>query len=254
MKHKRIAAMTLFGVALLALAAQPAAAADSTTDDLISSLNQELLFVAVPITLLVEGILIYTVVRFKDNDEAKPTRENRRLEITWTVATAVILLFVGVGAYNVMGSGDVIATQEIQPDENDEVINVTAQRYGWTFEYERHNVSTGTLAGPGVSEGPLVIPANEKVYLNIGTSDWLHAFHVPELGLKQDAVPGQQNMIRTEALEPGNTYQGYCAEYCGQGHSQMMFEVEVVTQEEYEQRMDELSSGNETSGNASVAA
>ena len=247
--------MTLFGVALLALAAQPAAAAESTTDELISSLNQELLYVAVPITLLVEGILIYTVVRFRNNDEAKPTRENRRLEITWTIATAMILLFVGVGAYNVMGSGDVIATEQIEPDENDEVINVTAERYKWTFEYERHDVAISSSPGPDVSEGPLLIPANEKVYLRIGTKDWLHAFHVPELGLKQDAVPGQQHIIRTEATNPGNTYQGYCAEYCGQGHSQMMFEVEVVSQEEFEERMAEYESGgNESSGNESVAA
>jgi len=242
MKRTRIAAVTLFGVALLALAAQPAAAAESTTDRLISDLNQELLFVAVPITLLVEGILIYTVVRFKDNDDPKPTRENRRLEITWTIATAVILLFVGVGAYNVMGAQDVITTEEAQPDENAEVVNVTAQRYYWTFSYPEHNVTVNS------NQGQLVIPANQTVYFEVGTADWLHAFHVPDLGLKQDAVPGQENVIRTEALEPGNTYQGYCAEYCGEGHSQMLFEVRVVTQDEFESWIQEQqgSSGNET--------
>jgi cytochrome c oxidase subunit 2 len=228
MKRTRIAAVTLFGVALLALAAQPAAAAESTTDRLISDLNQELLFVAVPITLLVEGILIYTVVRFKDNDEPQPTRENRRLEITWTIATAVILLFVGVGAYNVMASPDVIAADQVEPEPEDEQINVTAQRYFWTFEYEQHNVTVNS------NQGQLVIPANEPVYFEIGTADWLHAFHVPDLGLKQDAVPGQQHVLRTEATNPGNTYQGYCAEYCGEGHSQMLFEVRVVTQDEFE--------------------
>ncbi|PSQ29318.1 cytochrome c oxidase subunit II [Halobacteriales archaeon QS_9_68_17] len=236
MKRKRIAAVALFGVALLAMAAEPVAAQESTTDRLISNLNQELLFVAVPITLLVEGILIYTVVRFTNNDEPKPTRENRRLEITWTIATAVILLFVGVGAYNVMGAQDVITTDQAEPQPEDTEINVTAQKYYWTFEYEDENVIVDS------NQGQLVIPANEKVYFEIGTADWLHAFHVPDLGLKQDAVPGQQNVIRTEATNPGNTYQGYCAEYCGQGHSRMLFEVQVVTQEEFEQWLEEQRS------------
>ena len=236
MKRKRIAAVALFGVALLAMAAEPVAAQESTTDRLISNLNQELLFVAVPITLLVEGILIYTVVRFTNNDEPKPTRENRRLEITWTIATAVILLFVGVGAYNVMGAQDVITTDQAEPQPEDTEINVTAQKYYWTFEYEGENVTVNS------NQGQLVIPANEKVYFEIGTADWLHAFHVPDLGLKQDAVPGQQNVIRTEATNPGNTYQGYCAEYCGQGHSRMLFEVQVVTQEEFEQWLEEQRS------------
>ena len=236
MKRKRIAAVALFGVALLALAAEPVAAQESTTDRLISNLNQELLFVAVPITLLVEGILIYTVVRFKDNDEPQPTRENRRLEITWTIATAVILLFVGVGAYNVMGAQDVITTDEAEPQPEDTEINVTAQKYFWTFEYEGENVTVNS------NQGQLVIPANEKVYFKIRTADWLHAFHVPDLGLKQDAVPGKEHVIRTEATNPGNTYQGYCAEYCGEGHSQMMFEVQVVTQEEFEDWLEEQRS------------
>ncbi len=240
MKRTRITAVTLFGVALLALAAQPAAAAESTTDRLISNLNQELLFVAVPITLLVEGILIYTVVRFKDNDDPKPTRENRRLEITWTIATAIILLFVGVGAYNVMGADDVITPTEVDPGPEDEQINVTAQKYYWTFEYEKHNVTVDS------NQGQLVLPANQTVYLEIGTADWLHAFHVPDLGLKQDAVPGQQHVLQTEATNPGNTYQGYCAEYCGQGHSQMMFEVRVVSQEEFEAWIQEQQEDSDT--------
>ena len=66
-------------------------------------------------TLLVEGILIYTVYRFKDADEAKPTKENRRLEITWTVATAIVLLFVDIAALAALGLWDLAAKQSASP-------------------------------------------------------------------------------------------------------------------------------------------
>jgi cytochrome c oxidase subunit 2 len=228
MNRKRIAPAALLGVAFLLLVADPVAAGASTTEEAIRGLNEKLLVVAIPITVLVEGVLIYTVLKYKNSDEAKPTRENRRLEITWTVATAVILLFVGLSATMTMANEDVIV-QDVQTaadvPADAENINVSAYRYGWTFEYTKHGVT---------SSNKLVIPKDQATYLNVTTQDWLHAVHVPALGLKQDAVPGQHHYIMTTALEEG-TYQGYCAEYCGVGHSGMMFEVEVMSQQEYQE-------------------
>jgi cytochrome c oxidase subunit 2 len=258
MNAKRIAPLATFGAALLLLAADPAAA-QSTSAEAINGLNERLLVVAIPITVLVEGILIYTVLKFKDSDEAKPTQENRRLEITWTVATAVILLFVGIATTMVMADQSVIADGvEDRADVPDDAehIDVTAETYAWTFEYTRHNVSTSSK---------LVIPEGQETYFNITTKDWLHAFHVPQLGLKQDAVPGQHNYLMTTGTEPG-LYQGYCAEYCGTGHSAMMFEVEVMPQDEYEAWLadqctgewneEELTceAGSDDTSNATVAA
>jgi len=65
---------------------------------MIWDLNMNLLYIAVPITVLVEGILIYTVWKFRNNEDPLPTMENRRLEITWTIATAIILLVVGIAS------------------------------------------------------------------------------------------------------------------------------------------------------------
>jgi cytochrome c oxidase subunit 2 len=70
----------------------------------------------------------------------------------------------------------------------------------------------------------------------------IHGFAVPELGLKQDAIPDQNNTIRTVPLETG-TYQGYCTEYCGVSHSQMYFTVEVVSQDEYQSYLAEQRGG-----------
>jgi len=127
MKRSRLALASLLSVVVLSLAADPVAAQTSVSAELINGLNEKLLFVAIPITILVEGILIYTVYRFKDADEAKPTKENRRLEITWTVATAIVLLFVGVASYGVLANENVTFEedrQEIAPDEGDVVVDM----------------------------------------------------------------------------------------------------------------------------------
>jgi len=235
MKRSRLVLVSLLSVVALSLAADPVAAQTSESAELIYGLNDKLLLVAVPITILVEGILIYTVYRFKDADEAKPTKENRRLEITWTIATAIVLLFVGIASYGVLADENVsfeADEQEIAPEGDDVVVDMEAFQWGWRASYPQEDVQMASTA-PTV-----VIPVEQDVYFNVTSSDVLHAFHVPELGLKQDAMPGQSNVIKTVALEEG-TYQGYCAEFCGVAHSQMYFEIQVVSQEEYQEFLDE---------------
>jgi cytochrome c oxidase subunit 2 len=260
----------IIGLAVATLFAAPAAAQPSVNIKLISNLNTKLLYAAVPITILVEGILIYTVYRFKDSGEAKPTQENRRLEITWTVATAIVLLFVGIASFQVLGSayiGGATATnpnesveeltynykgEQVPTNEESVQVEVVARKYSWTFNYieaDKNVTSTGTL----------VIPSNKTVYLHITSMDWLHSFHAQELGLKQDAIPKQYNTIKTKVTEQG-TYRLYCAEYCGVGHSGMLGTIEVKSPQEYQQWLDKQQSsgsgsgsGNSTSSNASAS-
>ncbi|MFC7177374.1 cytochrome c oxidase subunit II [Halosegnis marinus] len=279
MTRKRLAALAAATLALLALAVEPVAAQASLNDELITGLNLELLYVAIVITVIVEAVLIYTVVRYKDAEEPKPTQENRRLEITWTVTTAVILLFVGVAAYQVLGvqaiggvtaasnpnAVDAATTYEFsgavgpEQSEADDVleVEVVAQKYYWTYNYpeqtvngnESRYVSTSSLNGE-----PLVIPTNRTVYFHVTSVDWLHAFHVPDLGLKQDAFPERYNTISTVAYEEG-TYQLYCAEYCGVGHSAMLGEVQVVSPEEYERWLaDQRASMTESTNSTNASA
>jgi cytochrome c oxidase subunit 2 len=245
MNRTRFGLVSLFSVAALAVAVQPAAAQASVTAELINGLNERLLYIAVPITLLVEGILLYTVLRFRNNDEPSPTKENRKLEITWTVATAVVLLFVGVASYGVLANENVTyqgGADGVAPDENDVLVHAEAYQWGWTMSYPNENVTLSSAA-PTV-----VIPEGQDVYFTVTSRDVLHAFHVPKMGLKQDAIPGQENTIKTVATETG-TYQGYCAEYCGVAHSNMYFEIQVVSQSEYEQFIEEQQSSG--SGNSS---
>ncbi|MFW5977959.1 MAG: cytochrome c oxidase subunit II [Halohasta sp.] len=236
MNAKRFALASLLSAAVLVLFADPVAA-QSTSAELINELNNKLLYIALPITLLVEVILIYAVLKFKDNDEAKPTKENRRLEITWTVATAFILLFVGVASYGVMADPAVTFNEQendVAPGDGDVLVEAEAYQWGWTMSYPDENI---TVEGGG--EGPTIyLPEGQDVYIGVSSTDVIHAFHVPDLGLKMDALPDETQYLKTDDLEEGS-YQGYCAEYCGQAHSQMYFTVEVVDQDEYDDWLDE---------------
>jgi len=255
MRGKRLAPVLVAVVGFLAAFVDPVAASgyQSITEQYIRDLNSMMLAAALPITLLVEGILIYTVWKFRNSDEAKPTKENRRLEITWTVATAVVLLFVGVAAYGVMGQSVVTATgpdaQAAMAEEDSVTVNVEGVQWYWNYEYVDANVSTSSGAGGAnaVGDQPLVLPADTKVVIETESADVIHAFHAPELGLKVDALPGQQNYIITNDLEEG-TYQLYCAEFCGVGHSEMLGDIEVVDRETYENYVEDPE--NTTVGDA----
>jgi cytochrome c oxidase subunit 2 len=237
MRKIRLALVSLLAVLAVGLSADPVAAQASASAELINSLNDKLLWVAIPITLLVEGILLYTVVKFKNNDEASPTQENRRLEITWTIATAVILLFVGVASYGVLADQNVTYQPQAENAAGDPVVvHAEAYQWGWEMSYpEAGNFTTGN---------EIVVPKDRPVQVQVTSRDVIHGFHAPELGLKQDALPNQVNTIRTVPYEEG-TYQGYCSEYCGVSHSQMYFTIEVVSEEEYQDWRDEQQAGSD---------
>ncbi|WP_049899010.1 cytochrome c oxidase subunit II [Halococcus agarilyticus] len=262
MKRTRLGLFGLLVVALLFAAVEPALA-QSINERMITNLNQSLLYVAIPITILVEAILIYTVVKYRNNDDPQPTRENRRLEITWTITTAIILLFVGLASFVVLANpyislvpdaagqqpqaqqqvgADLLINQSgaTAPTEGDAVeVEIIAYQWGWTFHYPEAGVN---------SSSTLAIPNGTDVYLHTTSTDVIHAVHVPELGLKQDSIPGQYNTIKTNATETGS-YQLYCAEFCGSGHSGMLANMTVLPPEEYQTWLDEQESSG---GNASA--
>jgi cytochrome c oxidase subunit 2 len=237
MRKTRLALVSLLAAVVVGLFADPVAAQSSASAELINDLNSKLIWIAVPITLLVEGILIYTVVKFRNNDEPSPTKENRRLEVTWTIATAVILLFVGVASYGVLADQNVAGPPQVEDASGDPVVvQAEAFQWGWEMSYpEAGNFSTGT---------EIVVPKDRPVQIQVTSRDVVHGFHAPQLGLKSDAMPNQVNTIRTVPYEEG-TYQGYCSEYCGVSHSQMYFSIEVVSEEEYQNWLDEQQSSSD---------
>nr|WP_268869919.1 cytochrome c oxidase subunit II [Halosimplex carlsbadense] len=210
---------------------------DSTTEALIRTLNRRLLLVAVPLALLVEAVLVYAVWRFRGG-VAVPTPDNTTLEISWTVATAFVLLFVAVVSYGVLGSPFVTATPEPAGERPADAveIEIVAEQFDYDVRYTGANVSVE-------STDVIYAPTDRPVYFEVRAEDVLHSVHVPALGLKQDAFPAQWNLLHTRLLDPGD-YRLYCAEFCGVGHSRMRTTLSVVPPEQYRQRVDALADGN----------
>jgi cytochrome c oxidase subunit 2 len=231
------------------IAASEPAAAQSVNKRLIDSLNFQLAYVALPLTLLVEIILVYAVVRFRNNDDPLPTAEDPPLEITWTIATAIILLFVGVAAFTVLTSPYITPTQpsggmggagatggagagsaraglaDAANGTDTVTVRGLAYQWGWQFRYPGSNVTT---------HDELVLPAHTDIYVRMTSADVIHSLFVPQLGVKQDVFPSRTTVIHTRVFEPG-TYRGYCAEFCGSGHARMRTKVRVLPKDEYRQ-------------------
>ncbi|PSP96763.1 cytochrome c oxidase subunit II [Halobacteriales archaeon QS_4_70_19] len=225
----RLGCLLVVGTALLALV--PAAAAQSVNRAAIDGLNRQLLYVALPLTLFVELTLVYAIYRFHDNDDPEPTVDDPALETTWTAATAVILVFVGVSAYFVMGNPYVTpaaagSADATAPDQADDLtVEVVAYQWGWQFTYPEANVTT---------RDELVVPVDRDVRLRMTSRDVIHSLFVPKLGVKQDVFPTQETVARTRATETGE-YTLYCTELCGSGHSRMDGTVRVVNGSDYEE-------------------
>jgi len=237
-------------------------AAQSVNRNLIDQLNLQFLYVALPLSIFVELILIYAVVRFRNNDDPKPTAEDAPLEITWTIATAIILLFVGVSAYTVFANPYISPAQSVDvgasagdavgadPPADAVVVDVVAYQWGWQFRYPGANVTT---------QNALVLPTDRDVYLRLSSADVVHSLFVPKLGLKQDIFPARRTVARTRVTQRGE-YRVYCAEFCGAGHSRMLATATAVSPDAYRRWLDaHRGEGNVTSAptpgaNASVSA
>ena len=236
-------AFALAGLAGLVALVGPAAAAgyDSTSEALIRGLNRKLLLTAIPVTLIVEALLIYATIRFHFSDEPKPTQENRKLELAMVSAIAIILMFVGASSYAVLAQPEVSDTpDEYEPPARAVEVRVVGQQWFWTVSYPGENVTV---------RNEIVIPEGRPVIFTLTSTDVVHAVHVPELGLKQDAYPGTLTTFRTTPTDQGS-YRLYCAEFCGAGHSKMLGTVRVVSNQEYQQWLAENRNATATGGNA----
>ena len=112
------------------------------------------------------------------------------------------------------------------------VVEAHAYQWGWRF----------THPGGVETEAELHIPAGQPVEVVVSSADVIHAFWVPRLAGKIDAIPGRENRLRIEATEPGR-YAGTCAEFCGLGHAVMRFAVVAHAAEEWEAALQALQDG-----------
>jgi len=175
-----------------------------------------------PVVIIVVGVLVYVIVRFRRRDDAIPaqTHGNAVLEVAWTILPVIIVVLVAVPAIR-----SVFRTQAfVDAGPSDVVIHVTGYQWWWKFDYVQHGF---------VTANEMHIPVGARVVLQVSSADVLHAFWVPRMGGKIDLIPNQDNQLWFEASETG-VFHGQCAELCLGAHAYMRLRVVVQTQEEYE--------------------
>jgi cytochrome c oxidase subunit II len=221
----------------------PEDGAGSREADSIDTLFKITAWLALPIFIGVEGVLIYSLVKHRARRGAPApaqVRGHTRLEMSWTIAAALLLVVIAAVTFVILPSirtpqrggldraaapVEVAATgQPPVPGGPSMNIRVVGQQYLWRYDY------------PGADRlfayHTMVVPTNTTITLDITSSDVIHSFWIPKLFGKADAVPGYSNDMWFKVTREG-TYRGNCAELCGENHAQMMAEVKALSPERF---------------------
>lgn len=168
--------------------------------------------------VLTEGILIYSVLRYRQREGQKAhyVHGNRRLEIFWTVIPG--LLFFSLGIYQT-GTWRRIKA-ELPPAAESLQIKLDSDQFEWFPTYPGPDGQLGTADDIEAPVNVMHVPVNQKIIVHLSSRDVLHSFFVPVLRLKQDAVPGRPISLWFEATQTGE-FEVACAELCGLGHYRM---------------------------------
>ena len=251
----------LSGVALLAPAMAWAQAADpkpwqlnmgkgvTQSSRLAWESNLFSLWVCTVIGVLVFGALFYAIFKFRKSKGAVAATfsHNTKAEVIWTVIPVIILVVMAWPA-----TANLIKFYDTRDSEM--TVKVTGYQWMWKYEYLGENVSftsrldreSDRVRQSGVVptrdshphylldvDNRLVLPVDTKVRFVITSDDVIHAWWVPALGWKQDAIPGFINEAWTN-IEQVGVYRGQCAELCGKDHGFMPIVVEAVSKEDYQ--------------------
>lgn len=203
----------------------------NTMDTLVgqSDLTQSILEVYGRITwwsvflfILVQGLLIYAVLRFKVNGRTDEIPEqvhgHQTMEIVWTILPVFILIHIAVPTVQIIFDSQ-------SPGKPDAlVINSVGEQWWFSFDYPGLGVTTAN---------EVHVPLGREVVIRLQSDNVIHSFWVPQITAKRDMVPGRVNQIKFTADKTG-TYLGQCAEYCGDSHALMRFRMVVDTPEDFE--------------------
>jgi cytochrome c oxidase subunit 2 len=170
-------------------------------------------------------VVFVVMYRQQEGRRATYTHGNTTLEIIWTIIPAAILIVLSF-----MSVSTWARVKRHAPDSDFE-LQVTAKQFNWEVVYPGADRQFGTPDDVKF-DNDLHVPVNKVVRIQLQSNDVIHSFFLPNLRLKQDAVPGRNILVWFEATKPGK-YELPCAELCGFGHSGMKGWLFVHTPEEY---------------------
>jgi len=197
----------------------------------IGSLFNVVLIITGIAFVLVEGILIYFLIRYRhrEGQRAIYSHGDRRVEIAWTVVPGLMLFGLAVFQYGTWTEARIRL-----PDQAESLmVGVSSNQFEWVGTYPGADGVLDTADDINAPINVLHFPVNQPVIIRLESEDVLHSFFIPALRLKQDAVPGRQIQLWFEATQPGE-YEVACTELCGLGHYRMRAIVTVESQAEFD--------------------
>ena len=185
----------------------------------VRTLYDVLLIATVPIFVLVETVVLFSVWKFRmrpgqEEMDGPPIHGNTRLEVVWTAVPAILIISLCTYAYTVLRSNE-------DSKKGEMTVNVTTRQFAFEFSYPQS-------PGKQVVSSILYLPKGQPVVFKIRSLDVIHSFFVPNFSQKLDAVPGIVTTLRVTPNVLG-TYPVECTELCGAGHSLMRTSTHVVT-------------------------
>jgi cytochrome c oxidase subunit 2 len=209
----------------------------------IFGLHNMILIICLIIFVVVFSFMFYAIIMHRKSRGVKPAKfhDNSTIEIVWSVVPFLILVGMAIPSTATLLYMD-------DTSEADLTVKITGYQWKWQYEYPDHGISYfSNLSTPRdqiqnkVEKGehyllevdePMKVPVGKKVRFLITANDVIHAWWVPALGVKKDAIPGFINEVWTRVDEPG-VYRGQCAEICGKDHGFMPIVVEAVEENEF---------------------
>jgi len=219
-----VALLTLATISLGACGGPfPQSALDPASDFAwkLQDLFEGIFFWAVVVFVLVEGALIVAILRFRERPggpEPKATHGNTLLEISWTLAPAIILVLIAIPTIKTIWDVDRPARGESL------VVEAVGHQWWWEFRYPDLGI---------VTANELHIPVGQQIDVRLTSADVIHSFWFPRLGGKRDVIPGHETQIWFTADSAG-LYLGQCAEFCGLSHALMKMQLVAESPADFE--------------------
>jgi len=189
--------------------------ATSTVAGDVDALFYFILWASVFFFLLIVGLSVYFIIKYRRRADRQQATSHLKLEVIWTVIPIILVFVVFLWGFNAF------MKLQIVPRDATE-IKVTGRQWMWLFDYPDGSNSINEL----------VVPVDQPIKLLMSSEDVIHSFYVPQFRIKQDVLPNRYTVAWFEANRTG-TYDIYCAEFCGDSHSQMLGTVRVVSPEDY---------------------
>ena len=213
----------------------------------IYQLHMAVFYVGCVIAAAVFGVLIYSLIHYRKSKGVKPAsyHSNLTIEIIWTAVPFLILVALAVPA-------TIVLAHIHNTEESSLTIKITGYQWKWKYEYLNKGIKFFSFLSTPLEQiynhapknkwyllevdNPMVVPIHTKVKLLITSDDVVHSWWVPDLGVKQDAVPGFINENWIYVTTPGE-YRGQCGELCGVNHAFMPIVVKAVSETDFAQWM-----------------